>query len=263
MSLYFTKSSSKDKKAVIKSVLAIIFSAVIIIICSVLSGAEVYTVYLGKALKKLPIYRVKREDKEISISFDCAWGTEYTDAILDVMDSYNVKCTFFAVQFWVEKYGDYVKKIYERGHEMGTHSATHSHMSKLSETAIKKELETSSRAIESISGRKVELFRAPFGEYTDTLIEVAQKLNLYTVQWDVDSLDWKNLSAEQISERVLKRVKSGSIILCHNNGLHTKDALPIIFSQLIERGYKFVPISELIYKDNYLIDASGEQQPKI
>lgn len=258
----FTKKSPKDKKTVFRAILAIILSTVTIILCSVLSGAEVYTIYLGKTVKKLPVYRVKREDKKISISFDCAWGVEHTDAILEAMQKFDVKCTFFAVQFWVEKYPEYVKKIFDNGHEMGTHSATHAHMSKLDKTAVRKELISSSQAIESISGKKVQLFRAPFGEYNDQLIDIATELDLYTIQWDVDSLDWKDLSANEIAERVLKRVKSGSIILCHNNGLHTAEALPLIFSTLLGKGYEFVPISELIYKDNYVIDANGEQLPK-
>ncbi len=262
MNTEFTKSSPKDKKSAVKAVLAIVLSTLIVILCSILSGAEVYTVYLGKTVKKLPVYRVKRDDKKISISFDCAWGVEHTDAILEAMKKFDVKCTFFAVQFWVEKYPEYVKKIIDCGHEMGTHSATHSHMSKLDKTAVKRELTTSTEAIEKISGKKVELFRAPFGEYNDALIDIATELNLYTIQWDVDSLDWKDLSAAQIAERVLKRVKSGSIILCHNNGLHTAEALPVIFSALLGKGYEFVPISELIYKDNYVIDANGEQLPK-
>ena len=85
-------------------------------------------------------------------------------------------------------------------------------------------------------------------------------MGFYTIQWDVDSLDWKNLSANEIALRVVNGVKSGSIILCHNNGLHTAEALPMIFSTLKNRGYQFLPIGELIYKDNYVIDPSGRQK---
>lgn len=215
----------------------------------------------AKAARKLPIYCVEREDKKISISFDCAWGVEYTDKLLDIMEKNDVRCTFFAVQFWVEKYPEYAQKIVSAGHELGTHSRTHSYMSKLSKEEIADELNTSKGAIEKATGHKTNLFRAPYGDYDDLLIETAQSEGLYTVQWDVDSLDWKNLSASEIAMRIINGAKNGSIILCHNNGLHTAEALPLVFSTLKNRGYEFVPIGELIYKDNYTIDASGKQHP--
>ena len=207
----------------------------------------------------LPIYSVETDEKKLSISFDCAWGVEYTDKLLDVMEKNNVKCTFFAVQFWVEKYPDYAKKIVAAGHELGTHSRTHPYMSKLSKTEILDELNTSSLAIEQLTEQKVTLFRPPYGDYDNELISACKERGLYPIQWDVDSLDWKNLSATEIAMRVINGAKNGSIILCHNNGLHTAEALPMIFSTLQNRGYQFVPIGELIYKNNYTLDHNGRQ----
>ena len=207
--------------------------------------------------RSLPIYSVGTNEKKIAISFDCAWGVEFTDKLLYAMAQNDVRCTFFAVQFWVEKYPEYVEKIVAAGHEIGTHSRTHSYMSKLSEGEIRDELSTSSAAIERLTGQKVTLFRPPYGDYNNLLIDTCNAMNLYPIQWDVDSLDWKNLSATEIAMRVINGVKNGSIILCHNNALHTAEALPLIFSTLKNRGYEFVPISELIYKENYRIDPSG------
>lgn len=222
------------------------------------SGAE--TVYWS-VTRSLPIYNVEREDNKIAISFDCAWGVDYTDAILGHLAEAKVRATFFAVQFWVEKYPEYVKKIDEAGHEIGTHSATHSYMSLLGETEIKAELQSSSEAISAITGKTVELFRPPYGDYDDLLIDTANAMGLYPIQWDVDSLDWKDLSASDIAARIVERVKSGSIILCHNNGLHTAEALPIVIDTLRAKGFEFVPIGELIYRENYSIDATGKQIP--
>ncbi len=213
--------------------------------------------------RKLPIYSVDRQEKQIAISFDCAWGVEYTDKILDELDRHNVKCTWFAVEFWVEKYPEYAKKIVERGHELGTHSKTHPYMSKLSKTEMLEELQSSSSAIQKTTGVAPTLFRPPYGDYNDLLIETCAELNLYPIQWDVDSLDWKNLSATEISLRIINGVKPGSIILCHNNGLHTAEALPMIFSTLQNRGYTFVPIGQLIYKTNYTVDHTGKQHPAV
>ena len=208
----------------------------------------------------LPIYSVDTQEKKIAISFDCAWGVDFTDKLLDVMAKNDVRCTFFAVQFWVEKYPEYVEKITSAGHEMGTHSRTHSYMSKQSTAEIRDELSTSSTAIERLTGQKVTLFRPPYGDYDNELIDTCKDMGIYPIQWDVDSLDWKNLSANEIALRVINGAKNGSIILCHNNALHTAEALPMIFSTLKNRGYTFVPISELIYKENYIIDHNGRQK---
>jgi len=224
-----------------------------------LNSTGAYAVYFGGTVRSLPIYCVEREDKKIAISFDCAWGTEHTDAILKALKSADVPATFFMVEFWTKRYPDYVKKISDSGCEIGTHSSTHSYMSKLSEEKIRSELLSSGKAISDITGKTVELFRPPYGDYDDLLIDTAKDMGLYTIQWDVDSLDWKNISASEIATRIINRVKSGSIILCHNNGLHTAEALPMIFDTLKNRGYTFVTIGELIYRDGNRIDAAGKQ----
>ena len=247
--------------AVIKKKKLILYLSVVlasIIILSIVLSSGIIGVF-GFAKRELPIYRVKREDKKIAISFDCAWGVDYTDTLLSIMDSYKVKCTFFMVEFWVKKYPEYLKKISDAGHETATHSATHPHMASLDKKSIKKELVSSVQAIENVTGKKVELFRAPYGEYNDLVINTAKSLGLYTIQWDVDSLDWKDLTESQLVSRVTERVKDGSIVLFHNQGLNTHKALGKIIDILQRQGYEFVPIGELIYKENYYINVNGEQ----
>ncbi len=221
-------------------------------------AAEVY----WSGSRSLPVYCVEREDNKIALTFDCAWGVDYTDEILSCLAEEKAHVTFFAVQFWVEKYPEYVKKIADAGHEIGTHSATHSYMSRLSEEEIRKELASSSEAISAACGKTVDLFRAPYGDYDDLLIDTSNAMGLLPVQWDVDSLDWKDLSASDIAARIVERTKSGSIILMHNNGLHTAEALPIILSTLRAKGFEFVPVGELVYRENYTIDPTGKQIPK-
>ena len=249
---------SKFLKKTLKPFILIL---VLILILSVFLDQKNTAVALlyGYSLKEVPIYRVERDDKKIAISFDCAWGNEYTDELLKHMNFYNVKCTFFTVSFWAERYPEEIKKIVDAGHEIGTHSKTHSYMSKQNSEEINAELEYSTQIIEKLTNKKVELFRAPYGDYDDLLLQCAKSRGLYTIQWDVDSLDWKDLSAKEISMRVVSKVKSGSIILCHNNGLHTAESLPLIFSTLQAQGYEFVKISELIYRDNYKMGVDGSQ----
>ena len=220
-----------------------------------------YAVYFGNTPRLVPIYSVETSEKKVAITFDCAWGTEYTDKILDALEFADVRSTWFMVEFWTTKYPDFVKKISDAGHSIGTHSSTHSYMSKQNSEEIKKELNVSSQAIQNITGKKVELFRPPYGDYDDELIRTASEAGFYTIQWDTDSLDWRDLSASDIAMRVINNVKSGSIILMHNNGLHTAEAVPIILETLKNRGYSFVPIGELIYRENYVIDGAGRQKP--
>ena len=173
------------------------------IFCVILSSLDYSRATSYYATKKLPIYSVERDEKLVSISFDCAWGVDYTDKLLEEMAHYNVKCTFFPVKFWTEKYPDYVKKITDAGHEFGTHSSTHSYMSKLDSPEIIKELKESSEAIEKITGKKVTLFRPPYGDYNDRLINTARENGYEVIQWDVDSLA-NNLVTELMLRPVSK-----------------------------------------------------------
>lgn len=248
------KGNKTERIAVILGVLAIFLAGVF-----ALQSTGAYAVFFGETVRSLPIYSVERSDKKIAITFDCAWGVEYTEKLLDGLKANNAVATFFMVQFWTEKYPEYVKKIDEAGCEIGTHSATHSYMSKQNEEEIKQELTASSQAITEITGKNVDLFRAPYGDYDDLLVDTAKALGYYTIQWDVDSLDWKDLSATDIALRIINHVSDGSIILCHNNGLHTAEALPLILSTLQNKGYTFVTVGELIYRENYTINSAGRQ----
>lgn len=246
----------------LKAFVAAALAAAMLVVLSISAyQTGAYAVFYGNTPRLVPIYSVEREDKVVSITFDCAWGTDYTDAILKGLAASDVRATFFMVEFWTEKYPEFVKKIDAAGCEIGTHSSTHSYMSKLNAEDIKKELATSAEAIEAVTGKKVELFRPPYGDYDDELIKTASAMGYYTVQWDVDSLDWKDLSASDIAMRVINGVKNGSIILMHNNGLHTAEAVPIILQTLKNRGYSFVPVGELIHRENYYIDGTGRQCP--
>ena len=232
----------------------IVFIAITVMI---LSRDRLINVFSPK--KELPIYSVEREDKKVSITIDAAWGDESTLGILDILDKYNVRATFFLVGFWVDKHPNQVAEIDKRGHEIGNHSTTHPNMSTLSQEQIIKELTVTEKKISDITKKKPNLFRPPFGDYNDSLINVAKDLGYYTIQWDIDSLDWKELGIEPVVDKVLKNVSSGSIILFHNNAKYIKEYLPIIIEGLQEKGFDIVPVSELIYKDNFQMDNSGRQ----
>ncbi len=218
------------------------------------------SVFFGDNLRKVPIYSVETTENKVAISFDAAWGADKTEGIMETLKEYHANATFFLVGFWVEDYPEVSKKIAENGFEIGTHSNTHPDMVKLSREQKKLELTTSIDIIQKTTGVSPSLFRAPFGSYNNELIDVAESLNLKTIQWDVDSLDWKGISANEIHSRIMSRVKNGSIILCHNNSKNILNALPLILSSLQAKGYSICSVGELIYQDSYVIDRAGVQK---
>jgi hypothetical protein len=141
------------------------------------------------------------------------------------------------------------------------HSNTHPHMPKLTQQEMTAQITECNKKIMAITGKSPLLFRPPYGDYNNAVIDTVNSLKMYPIQWDVDSLDWKDPTPQQISSRVISKVKPGSIILMHNGAKNTPQALPTILQTLQSQGYQFVRISELIYKDNYTIDNAGKQIP--
>lgn len=211
--------------------------------------------------REVPVYRVNRDDKAIALTIDAAWDADKTDFILDTLDRYKVKATFFLCGVWVDAYPDKVKEIAARGHVIGNHSKTHPHMNRLSEDEIKKELTVLDDTIESLTDRRCTLFRAPFGEYNDTVVNTVRELGYEIVQWDVDSIDWKEgRSADTILNTVLSKLKSGSIILCHNNGYNIETYLPKLLEAAMAEGFRFVTVPELLPEGEHTIDGNGVWQ---
>lgn len=211
------------------------------------------------AKKPLPVYNVAREDNKVAISFDAAWGDEKTEEILKILSDRDVTTTFFLVGYWVDAYPDDVKMIHAAGHEIGNHSATHPYMSKLSKEQMADELRKCSDKVEALTGTPTTLFRPPYGDYNNLVVEASREQGYEIVQWDVDSLDWKNYGVQPMVDQVMKKVKSGSIILFHNNSEYITQALPIILDRLIEEGFEIVPVSEILLEGETIIDHAGCQ----
>ncbi len=219
-------------------------------------------VQAAEAKRKLPIYCVQRQDKKVALTFDAAWGNEDTEQLIDILAEHNAKATFFVVGEWVDKYPQSVKQLFDAGHDVMNHSDTHPDCAKLGREAFIKELEACNSKIEAVTGQRPTLFRPPYGAYNDAVVEGAQSIGMHTVQWDVDSLDWKDLSAGEITRRVTEKVQPGSIILFHNAAKHTPEALPMILDWLEENGYEPVKVQELILDGEYYMDHTGRQCPK-
>ena len=215
--------------------------------------------------RQLPIYCVQSDYRRLSISFDAAWGNEDTEELIEILGRYNVKATFFVVGDWVEKYPESVKALHDAGHEVMNHSDSHAHYNSLSAQEIIEDVTACNEKIQAVTGVCPTLIRCPYGEYDDHVIAAIRSMGMEPIQWDVDSLDWKDLSAGEITRRVTEKVEPGSIVLFHNAALHTPEALPAILETLLAEGYEFVPISQLILPgecgEDYVLDHTGRQCP--
>ena len=218
---------------------------------------------VSASARELPIYSVQSETPRVALTFDAAWGAEDTQILIDALAKYGAKATFFVVGEWVDKYPDAVRSLHEAGHSVMNHSDTHPYMTQLGAEGIMQEANRASDKIEKITGIRPDLLRVPYGDYNDTVIKTLRSGGYQVIQWDVDSLDWKDLSANEICRRVTDKVKPGSIVLFHNAAKHTPEALPVILTNLKDRGYEFVTVSEMILRENYYIDHTGKQMPSV
>ena len=233
--------------------------AILLIFWTVSSPA---IVGVSAAKRSLPVYSVERDDKLVALSFDAAWGNEDTQTLIDILGRYGVRTTFFVVGDWVEKYPASVKALADAGHEVMNHSSNHAHFSSLSSDQIAADLSACNQKIAAVTGTTPSLFRCPYGEYDDHVIQAVEALGMTAIQWDVDSLDWKGISAQEITQRVLKNVRSGSIVLFHNAARHTPEALPGIIEALQAEGYTIVPVSQILLQGETYQDNAGRQWAK-
>lgn len=240
---------------------AVILIAVLAVgIIGAIQVSQAASIYAAtKETKKIPIYNVATEDNKVAISFDAAWGADKTMKILEILDTYEMKATFFLVGFWVDEYPELVAEINKRGHTLGNHSTNHPHFNKLSVEEKILEVETTAKKIENLTGVYPKYFRAPFGEYNNELMTILEERNIYGIQWSVDSLDWKGERGKAIAERVINKTDRGDIILCHNNSDYILDALPLIVLGIKNKGLQFVTLDELVIKENYTINNNGTQ----
>ena len=238
------------------------FGCVLALLCGLYLGPlqeDATTVVATK--KVLPIYSVERKDRVISVTFDASWGGDKTLAILDLLDEYNAKATFFLVGIWVDKYPELVKEIAARGHEIGNHSDSHAHFTQISDSKIRTELDSCSDKIEALTGVRPTLFRPPYGDYNSKVITVVRDEGYEAVQWSIDSLDWKNRGVEDLVKRATNNVQPGDIILFHNDSEFIVEALPAILKHYQEQGFEMIPAKDILLTGNTTIDVQGKQHP--
>lgn len=210
----------------------------------------------------LPVYGVSRTDSKIALTIDAAWGADKTPEILRILEEKGIKATFFLVGRWVREFPEETKAIVKAGHLIGSHSDSHAHFCQLSNEQIEKEVKAAEDAIVSAGAPKPTLFRPPFGEYDDRVVQKLRDLGYQVIQWTIDTLDWKEgRTTGQVLEVVFRKAAPGAIILCHNNAASIAEYLPALIDELKARGYEFATVDELLYS-GFNIDNNGIQHPE-
>ena len=248
----------KRKSIIVCLSLALLF----VVAVAALGASGTAAVFFGESTRKVPVYSVAKAEsaeKVIALTFDAAWGADKTQGIIDILNEYDADATFFLVGFWIDKYAEEVKAIADAGLEIGNHSKNHLNMPRLSEDAIREEITSVNAQIENLTGIKPTYFRAPYGDYSNRLLDVVEDLGMVGVQWSIDSLDWKGLSAKEIVDRVVPKAKSGDIVLFHNNSDHVLDALPLVLMGLKNKGFRFVALSDMVATKDFTVDSAGVQ----
>lgn len=195
------------------------------------------------------IYSVETDQATIALTFDISWGNTKLEPILkSLQDSGVKKATFFLSSPWAKSHPDLAEKIVKAGYEIGSHGHKHANYSRLDEKEIRTQITTAHQLIAETTGVEPKLIRFPNGDINRKVLQIAQELHYTAIQWNIDSMDWKSNSKDEIVNRVVSQAKPGSIVLLHasDSAKYTDAAIPELVSQLKSKGYEFVTVSELL-----------------
>ena len=249
------------KKQILRIISAVLFG---LLVAAIIIFAVFNAVTASADERKLPIYCVDRGDNKIALTFDCAWGNSNTDELLSILKNANAKATFFVTGEFCDKYPEDVKKFHDAGHSVQNHSDVHPHVNGMNINSLIEDTRECSRKIKMITGEEPVLYRSPYGEYDDNVITTVEGMGLKVIQWSVDSIDWEDPDPYTIYERITSKTESGSILLFHNDLENTTEALPEILTELLQSGFEFAAVEDMIYYEDYYIDNAGKQiyEPK-
>jgi peptidoglycan/xylan/chitin deacetylase (PgdA/CDA1 family) len=193
-----------------------------------------------------------RESK-IALTFDDGPDNKYTPAILDILGKYHVKATFFVLGVRAQANPAIIKRIVNEGHAIGNHSYNHANPDKLTEAQFEKQFTRTQVILREMIGFEPKLFRTPYGALQENQLKWAASYGLIAVNWDIDSLDWKELNSTQVLANILEHTHRGAIVLQHSAGGDDQDlsgtvkALPIVIEKLRKQGFKLVTVPELLH----------------
>jgi probable sporulation protein (polysaccharide deacetylase family) len=192
-----------------------------------------------------PFYQGKTTEPQVALACNVFWGEEYLPEMLDTMDKYNIKATFFIGGSWAKRNPDMLKLIVQRGHELGNHTYSHPHPSALNKDQNKDQIKRAEELVFDLTGIRTALYAPPYGEFNDTVLIAASELGYRTIMWSIDTIDWKRPPEDVIINRVMKKIHNGAIILIHPTE-PTAKALPELISRLQESGYTLTTVSSIL-----------------
>jgi len=241
---------------------------VLIVLLIVVDTSQIALLTAAKAViatvsgRLVPVYSVFTPEHRVSLTFEGESGRDLTPEILRILEEHNVTATFFLSGEWIEKHRDSVNDIIKSNHELGNYTYSLPHPNSLLKAELKRELEKAHKQIEKVSGQTPRVFRPPYGEYSNKVIEASRELGYETVIWSIDSLDWRGTSSDDMKKRVAGKLHKGAIIRFHVTGRTTPEALPQIIKDIREQGYEIVPLSQLLLEGDYYIHPhTGEMRP--
>ncbi|MEG1805942.1 MAG: polysaccharide deacetylase family protein [Clostridia bacterium] len=195
-----------------------------------------------------PIYRGDEEKKDVSLMFNVYWGTEYIEKILDILDEYNVKSTFFIGGVWAVKEENTLNEIVKRGHELGNHGYYHKDMAKMSYDDCCKEIANTNKLIEKLSNVMTTLFAPPSGSYSKITLQACEDVEMDVIMWSKDTIDWRDKDNNLIYKRATTNIANGDLILMHPTEMTVK-ALPKILKFYKENEYNATTVTKTIGDD--------------
>ena len=182
----------------------------------------------------------------VALTFDDG-PSEETDRILKVLAEYDSRATFCVIGNKVEEYADVIKRTIAGGNEIASHTWNHAKLTKLSAANIRSQLERTNDIVAQVTGGyQVKVLRPPYGSFNKTLRNVCAEMNMVIAEWELDTLDWNTRNANKTYNKIIKGVKNGYIVLCHDLYETTADAMERVIPELVDRGYQLVTVSELL-----------------
>ncbi len=247
------------KRTLIRVAVFIVLLAAAVIYTQVIA-AEAAPVF-NEDGRNMPICSIDTEKNAAAITIDTAFGDDYTDELLKILDDKGVKATFFIMGMWADKNPAKADAIAKAGHETANHSMAHVRFTDMSAEEIKDDVKKAAASIKKATGKESDLIRMPYGAFDDNSMLALKEEGYLPVKWSVDSKDWKQPGKKAVTDNVINNAKKGSIIIFQNNILDTTLALEEIIDGLQAKGLKLVTLSELLLKDDYIIDDAGVQRP--
>ena len=226
-----------------------------VIICTMLLGLFMFTInidsdYVFSYSNPNVIYNGNTNSNKVSLMINIYWGNEYIDGMLDVLDQYNVKTTFFVGGSWVVKNPDLLKKIHDRGHEIANHGYFHKDQNKLSYDQNINEIEKCHQVVKELINVDMKLFAPPSGAFNQNTLNASNDLGYQTIMWSLDTIDWRDQDTALIFKRATKNISGGDLVLMHPTAA-TVSILPAIIDEIKQKGLILTTVSDIIENKNY------------